>query len=495
MLVKRIKGGYNFKNFKGGAEDTLEEFSTSIVSIPLLEGLGVPLSPLVKEQDKVSCGQIIARNDKTISSCVHSSLEGEVVKIEKINYFKREVPVVTIKGEVAKAAIKVEEKITDWQNCDVKKLEEAIYKGGVSALEYEGLPTRFNTSVIKPQEVEDIIIKATEDDIYNVSLSLLLEGKNIYQFVDSLKILKRIYPQAKIHIAINQNKGELIEKITKLTSSLKDNIFIIPLPPTYPVGHKEVLIPCVLNKEFPYGYLAANIGVVVLSIETVLSIYRAVVEAEPVVEKIVALCGEGFSKNIHLRVRVGTPISEIIRKYLKKDKKYRIIANSLLTGEKISDYRMPLGRDISCLIALYENEERKFLGFMRCGRKADSYSRSFLSSFIPSKKEVDTNLGGEERPCIQCAYCIKVCPVGIMPNLLNRYIKVGAVENLMRLGIFNCISCNLCSYVCPCKIPLADNIEKAKEKLMGIGCDHSLCILPRFNLKGLEEYKGVKSIR
>tara|TARA_Y100000031_G_C7981920_1_gene275162 strand:+ start:273 stop:521 length:249 start_codon:yes stop_codon:yes gene_type:complete len=82
-----------------------------------------------------------------------------------------------------------------------------------------------------------------------------------------------------------------------------------------------------------------------------------------------------------------------------------------------------------------------------------------------------------------------------MPTVIDRYIKFGINETLMQHGIFNCIECNLCSYVCPSKIPLSQNLKAAKIKLIDIGCDQSLCILPRFNMKGLQEYKGVKKLR
>ena len=39
----------------------------------------------------------------------------------------------------------------------------------------------------------------------------------------------------------------------------------------------------------------------------------------------------------------------------------------------------------------------------------------------------------------------------------------------MRLEIFNCIECNLCSYICPSKIPLATSIKEGKEKLIEQG--------------------------
>lgn len=161
----------------------------------------------------------------------------------------------------------------------------------------------------------------------------------------------------------------------------------------------------------------------------------------------------------------------------------------------MNDRSLPIDKTFSQIIGIPENSEREFLAFVWPGFVKDSYSRSFAAYFMRSKKQCDTNMQGEERPCFQCGYCLEVCPVRIMPTLINRYIGRGINENLMKYGIFNCIDCNLCSYVCPSKIPLAKNLKNAKSKLIEVGCDHSLCILPRFDFKGLEQYKGVKSIK
>jgi len=51
--------------------------------------------------------------------------------------------------------------------------------------------------------------------------------------------------------------------------------------------------------------------------------------------------------------------------------------------------------------------------------------------------------------------------------------------------IFNCIGCNLCTYVCPSKIRVSSYISEGKRKLKDIGFDESTVILPNFKLKGL----------
>ena len=491
MRAKTFLGGYSFKGFAGEPQDTLISLKMpSTVVIPLSQGFGSLLKPLVKIGDKVYAGQIIGRDDNSVSSPVHSSVNGKVVGIERMNYFRREVTMVIIEGDGTQDYKRIEGHSPQWDRLSKEAIEKLLYKSGVTSLDREGIPTRFRSSIITPEEVEDLIIHGAESEIFNTSLELLLQGKNLFDFVEGIKILKKIMPNAKVQLAISEKRRHIRESIKKLTHNL-DKFEITPVVSKYPQGYDEVLVPTMLNKKFPYGYSAANIGIVVLNIQAVLHAHGAVTEGKPLIERIIALCGPSFKEPIHIKARVGTPLEFILKGRLK-DKSPRIALNSLLTGVELNKFYLPIDRTFSQLIAIPDDKERKFLAFLRPGIKRDSYSLAFASSYLKTKKLPDTNFHGEERPCIQCGYCISVCPVKIIPTLLDRIARVGVKETLMRYGIFNCIDCNLCSYVCPSKIPLAKNLREAKAKLIDIGCDHTLCILPKFNLKGLKEYKGVK---
>lgn len=494
MKIKTFPGGYRFRHFEGQPVNKLIHAGIPPrVLIPLEQGFGSALAPLVKPGDTVRAGQIIARDDQTVSTPVHSSVNGTVKEILKRNYFNKNVTMVVIDADVTDDFVKLEGFSPQWEKLSVETLERLLYVSGATALDREGIPTRFKTSIIQPHDVEDLIIHCAGSEHYSYLPSVLLRGKNLFNFVSGIRILKRIMPRARVHFAINRDETGLIEKIHKLTADLSQFV-IHPVIPKYPQGYDEVLIPTIVSKKFPYGYSAANIGIVVLTVQAVLHAYEAVAEGKPLIERIVALGGPSFKENTHLTVRIGTPFEFLLTDRIQKAPS-RVIFNSLLTGPDIKDMALPVDRTFSQIIAIPENTEREFLSFVRPGSCRDSYSRSFLSFFLKGRRSAHTNMQGEERPCFQCGYCISVCPVRILPTLLNRLSKVNINENLMKHGIFNCIDCNLCSYVCPAKIPLAKNIKTAKSKLIDVGCDHSLCILPRFNLKGLEEYKGVKSIR
>jgi Na+-translocating ferredoxin:NAD+ oxidoreductase RnfC subunit len=106
---------------------------------------------------------------------------------------------------------------------------------------------------------------------------------------------------------------------------------------------------------------------------------------------------------------------------------------------------------------------------------------------MPLRKKIDTNIHGEERACLSCSFCAEVCPVGILPNLLHRYVQRDIIdESLLRFGIFKCIDCNLCTYVCPSKIPVSSLLKKGKELLIEEGISDAEKIKGEFTLKGIE---------
>jgi len=53
----------------------------------------------------------------------------------------------------------------------------------------------------------------------------------------------------------------------------------------------------------------------------------------------------------------------------------------------------------------------------------------------------------------------------LVPAQLNTYAKQNNAEMLEKLHIMDCIECGICSYTCPCRNPITQNIKIAKAKL------------------------------
>jgi Na+-translocating ferredoxin:NAD+ oxidoreductase RnfC subunit len=127
------------------------------------------------------------------------------------------------------------------------------------------------------------------------------------------------------------------------------------------------------------------------------------------------------------------------------------------------------------------------MGWARPGFRKDSISKTFAANLLPLALGADAGLHGEHRPCLVCGFCDDVCPAGILPHMLHRYVSRNQIdESLVRYRISDCIDCNLCTYVCPSKIPVAALMAEGKRKVMEEGLVTMEKIRHRFALKGLE---------
>ena len=497
LKPKTFRGGYKFINFDGQPKDILEEARIPLqVTIPLRQGFGGEGDCLVEPGDKVSAGQIIAAHDYGVSTPVHASINGVVSEVKRVNYFKRDSLMVTIQGDGRPDYQRIPGAASNWEQLSPEQIERILYLSGTTALDREGIPTRMRSSVILPDEVTSLIVHGIGSEPYNISSSLLLQGKNTLHLIEGIRILHKIMPNARVYLAFNSKRQKILEEIHKLTAQY-DWLEVSALEPKYPQGYDEMLVPTLLKQKFPYGYSAANIGAVILNLQAVVQVYEAVAEGKPLIERTIALCGPAFKDPLHIRARIGTALKEVIGSRMKEDTPSRVVLNGLLTGVELKDLSLPIDKTYSQIIALPENRNREFLSFLRPGLRRDSYSRTFLAKLFPkARKTCESNKHGEERPCINCNYCEEICPVEIIPHLLAKYVQRNIVdETMMNLRIFNCIECGLCSYVCPSKIPLAKQIKEGQERLSIQGCDRNQCILPYFdNLKGIEEYRGAKQI-
>lgn len=463
LTRKKFPGGYKFKNFEGQPTEKLvdAEIPERLI-IPLKQGVGNEVPAIVKIGEAVEAGQIVGIDDNSVSNPVHSSVSGVVEDIVNIDHTGKEKRAVVVRSDGTSDWKPIKSATAEWEKLSEEDIGEILYLSGVASLDKAGIPTQYKSSTISPDAVEHIIIKAVGSNLYSSSLNVLLGKNNLSHFIDGLKILHKAILKANIHLAINRGHKQIAQAARSFEADA-GWLNVVPLEPRYPQELDEILIPTILGKPLLYGSTAAEIGVVVLSAQTIIHLYETVVKGKPVIERIVALGGMGFKSNEHVKLRIGTTL-----KHLGIHTEYdaRFIMGNPLTGMEISDLSFPIDRRCECIAAIPEETGRQFMTFIRPGAKRDSYSRAFLSVLPVFERKCNTNMHGEERPCISCNFCDEVCPVGILPHLIYRYIERDVIdEKLMDLGPFNCIGCNLCDYVCPSKIPLSKFIRKGQKEL------------------------------
>ncbi len=231
---------------------------------------------------------------------------------------------------------------------------------------------------------------------------------------------------------------------------------LIQVPLKYPYGNFNILARAL-------GLKKTAVPIWSVRVEGILAIDRALTVSKPCLVRIVSIGGSAVSSPIHLKAMAGYPIQTVLDKYVTEPD-VRILDGGLLTGEPISQEMLGLGAESRGLTVVPELKEREFLGFTRLGWDRRSYSKCFLSALRADFSErLTTAMRGEVRPCISCNFCEEVCPAGIMPHLLHKYLYRDLIEEVEQARVDLCIECGLCSFVCPSKIELRSEFIEAKK--------------------------------
>ena len=231
---------------------------------------------------------------------------------------------------------------------------------------------------------------------------------------------------------------------------------LIEIPLKYPYDNFNILARSL-------GLKKDNGTIWAVRTEGILAIDRALTLTKPCLVRIVSVGGPGVKSPVHIKVMPGYPIQEIVDMYVSEPA-VRMLNGGMLTGEPVGEDALGLEAECRGVTVLAEPACREFLGFARPGSDRSSYSGCFLSSLRGKFRErLTTAMRGELRPCISCNFCEEVCPAGIMPYLIHKYLYRDLIEEVGQARVDLCVQCGLCSFVCPSKINLGKQFVEAQD--------------------------------
>ncbi len=341
---------------------------------------------------------------------------------------------------------KIAQSSKEWENLSIDVLKKIIQES------HFPLPL--------DQDVKGFVIRALESHPFRMSATHWIQGR-WDDAVIGLQILQKLFVNCPIYIGCDSSDSSFYKKMEKAIAPL-DKVFVYRLKAKYPQELDELLYESMVRVSLPAGGKPSDVGYYVLNIEDLLAIHDAVVVGKPYLERMVFLYGNGFTVNFGLKLTMGTPLKKALEPYFSTAEEVRLLEGNALTGEVITEETL-VKHETRMVTCLKEDRRRGFLFFLRPGFFVDSFSRTFASWFVPTSRKLDTNLHGEERPCIQCSYCENVCPRSLLPNLMHRYCSHEMEEEALAIGMRKCLDCKLCSYVCPSKIE--KNFKAIVEKL------------------------------
>jgi RnfABCDGE-type electron transport complex C subunit len=464
--LKTFQGGHYFGLFEGTPRGKRLKTASlpKKVIIPLRQGFGAEVAPVVKEGDRVKAGQVIGRNEpdpQKPSTPVHTSISGKILKIEK-----RPHP---LSGEVLSVIIESDGR-DDWHLLDrpanyerlsPEELGKILYEAGVTSGGQAGFPTVFHSALTTPDRIRYLLINAIETEPFCEATDQLMY-EEFDKFVNGIKILRQALGNVQVHIGLGYNKPRIYEELVT-RFEYYDWCTIHQLRPKYPQGDDAVLIRTLLGLLMPQRGYATDVQCIVQDVQHCVAAYEAVVEGRPFVERVVSVAGSALKEPGNFRVRVGTPLQDLLDNNLRSNG--RIVLGSVLRGQAQGDVEAPILKDTPAVIALRE-AERELFPVAGPGFDRDSFTGAYLSLPWVKTKRATTSLNGNPRPCVKCGYCVDICPQNLVPALLGEYSANGLVSEAQHIDLFACIECGLCAYVCPSKIPLLEQIREGKRKII-----------------------------
>ncbi|SQB39607.1 electron transport complex protein RnfC [Citrobacter koseri] len=321
----------------------------------------------------------------------------------------------------------------DYQRRSREELITRIHQFGVAGLGGAGFPTG-----VKLQgggdKIETLIINAAECEPYITADDRLMQDCAA-QVVEGIRILAHILQPREVLIGIEDNKPQAISMLRAVLADAHD-IALRVIPTKYPSGGAKQLTQILTGKQVPHGGRSSDIGVLMQNVGTAYAVKRAVIDGEPITERVVTLTGESVSRPGNVWARLGTPVSHLLNDAgFCSSADQMVIMGGPLMGFTLPWLDVPIVKITNCLLA-------------------------------PSATEMGET--PEEQGCIRCSACADACPADLLPQQLYWFSKGQQHDKATAHNIADCIECGACAWVCPSSIPLVQYFRQEKAEIYAI---------------------------
>ncbi len=393
------------------------------VLLHLDQHIGAPSRAMVNKGDKVKKGTMVAEASEGCSAALHSPIAGIVKDIGPYPRLDGQIsPAIAIKksGDQKKDYMEPVEDITP------ENIYERIRESGIVGMGGAGFPA--HVKLKPPVEVITSFLNGCECEPYLTADERIMdeEAKKIVRGFD---YVRQAVGAREGVIGIEADKEDAIKSMKSFVARHK-NIRVEVVPKVYPQGYEKMLISKVTGREVPSGGLPHDVGVSVHNAATCMAVYESIAEGKPLIERVLTVSGNRMVKTGNVRVPLGVSFGEIIDYYdfQRSDSGFELFAGGPMMGTPVDSLEVPVEKTTSGILI---NRAR--------------------------------SIGSE--PCIRCGKCVNVCPMGLVPQELNKYFEGLDYERIKEAGLEDCMECGSCTYKCPSDISLTYNFKIAKTKL------------------------------
>ncbi|MCZ7835183.1 electron transport complex subunit RsxC [Atlantibacter hermannii] len=321
----------------------------------------------------------------------------------------------------------------DYQQRTREQLIERIHQFGVAGLGGAGFPTG-----VKLQgggdKIDTLIINAAECEPYITADDRLMQ-ECAAQIIEGIRILAWILKPREVLIGIEDNKPQAISMLRAVLCH-EHGMALRVIPTKYPSGGAKQLTQILTGKQVPHGGRSSDIGVLMHNVGTAYAVKRAVIDGEPLTERVVTLTGESIAQPGNVWARLGTPVRHLLEfgGFCPTGDQLVIMGGPLM-GFTLPWLDVPVVKITNCLLA-------------------------------PSSSEMGEQQ--EEQHCIRCSACADACPADLLPQQLYWFSKGQQHDKATAHNLSDCIECGACAWVCPSNIPLVQYFRQEKAEIRAV---------------------------
>ncbi|MEW8522752.1 MAG: electron transport complex subunit RsxC [Candidatus Thiodiazotropha endolucinida] len=401
--------------------------------LPLHQHLGAPAKAVVEAGQQVRRGQLIAEPGAFVSASLHSPVTGWVKAIGRRRFpGGRYEQAIEIEADLYATQRLDVEQPPDWRGLSLEDLVSVIQQTGIVGLGGASLPAHVKYSLREGVKIKHLIANGAECEPYLTNDHRIMVERP-EALLRGVEILHTLLGAEESILGIELNKPDAIEALDRRIPSDKP-FRVAPLRVKYPQGDSKMMIKSLLNVEIPKGLHAADMGIIMNNVSTLVAIADYFESGMPYIDRMVTVSGPGIEYPANLIVPLGTPVREVLRFCggLKEDTK-EVLMGGPMMGTPIASMDAPIIKSSSGILAF----------------TAEQTARP------------------KEYPCIRCGRCVEACPYFLNPSKLARLARARQFDQIKQANVTECVECGSCTYSCPSGIPIVQLIRSAKSELRG----------------------------
>ena len=429
---------------KGFASDAAIEVLPAplLVHIPVLQHVGAPCEPTVKNKQAVAMGECVGESPAFISAPVHASISGTCKMPVSVTLPNgRHVKAIPIQADTTaepgdptgealrKEILGGEWPITGLEQHAPEQIVQAVKEAGLVGMVGAGFPTYVKLTRNDAKPIDTILLNGCEcEPFLTADYRLMVEAPA--PIITGALLAARAAGATNVVIAVEDNKPLAIDELQKAARAT--DVRIAELQTKYPQGGEKQTIKAALGRDVPGGGLPLDVGVVVINVSTAAAIARAVMRNKTVTHRVITVSGGGITTPKNILAPIGVTYQELIDfAGGLNDQAARVLAGGPMMGFALGDLSMPVTKGTSGVTVLTHDDIRR----------------------------------ANETNCVRCGRCVDVCPMNLIPTRLALASRHKSWDVATRYHLKSCMECGCCAWACPASIPLVQLMRMGKVQM------------------------------